>query len=113
MAPGSVLVNVARGALIDDDALLAALDAGTPEMAVLDAFNQEPLPADHPYWHHPRVMVTPHSMGGGRNRWDRGAQLFLDNLARLRAGEPLVHEVFAAELPGHLSHADPRTREDR
>ena len=104
MRPESVLVNVARGTLVDDDALLAALDTGTPELAVLDAFRTEPLPPDHPYWSHPRVMLTPHSMGGGLRRWDRGADLFLDNLARLIAGDDLVHEVHAVELPGQLSH---------
>ncbi|MCU0754455.1 MAG: glyoxylate/hydroxypyruvate reductase A [Xanthomonadales bacterium] len=57
---GARLINFARGALIDDDALLAALDAGHLDHAVLDVFATEPLPPVHPYWRHPRVTVTPH-----------------------------------------------------
>ena len=57
---GAVILNPGRGALIDDDALLAALDAGAIGHATLDVFRVEPLPADHRYWTHPRVTVTPH-----------------------------------------------------
>lgn len=57
---GASLINFARGALIDDDALLAALDAGRLDHAVLDVFAHEPLPPGHAYWRHPRVTVTPH-----------------------------------------------------
>lgn len=108
MAPDAVLVNVARGSLVDEEALLDALDGGTPEVAILDTFATEPLPPEHRFWSHPRVVVTPHSMGGGLGRWDRGAQLFLDNLARLRSGAELEHEVHALELPGQLSHTTDR-----
>jgi glyoxylate/hydroxypyruvate reductase A len=57
---GAAVVNIARGELIDDAALLAALDAGRVGAAYLDVFRDEPLPASHPYWRHPRVTVTPH-----------------------------------------------------
>lgn len=57
---GACVINFARGALIDDPALLSALDSGRLDHAVLDVFAQEPLPADSPYWRHPRVTVTPH-----------------------------------------------------
>lgn len=57
---GASLINFARGALIDDAALLAALDTGHLDHAVLDVFATEPLPSEHPYWRHPRVTVTPH-----------------------------------------------------
>jgi phosphoglycerate dehydrogenase-like enzyme len=100
MRPESVLVNVARGSLVDEAALLAALDRGRPEVAILDAFATEPLPPEHPFWDHPRVVVTPHTSAGGLARHGRGADVFLENLARFRRGDALLHEV----LP---DHADP------
>jgi glyoxylate/hydroxypyruvate reductase A len=57
---GAALLNLARGELIDDDALLAALDADRLAEAYLDVFRDEPLPAEHRFWHHPRIQVTPH-----------------------------------------------------
>ena len=99
MKQGSVLVNVARGKLVDDEALLRALDGERLAAAVLDVFNTEPLDPAHPYWTHPKVVMTPHSSGGGTGRWDRGAELFCDNLRSLLAGEPLVNEVASMQLP--------------
>jgi phosphoglycerate dehydrogenase-like enzyme len=98
MRSGSVLVNVGRGSLIDEDALARALERGTPEAAILDAFATEPLPADHPFWDHPRVIVTPHSSAGGLGRHDRAVDLFVDNLRRYASGEPLRHEADPLDL---------------
>lgn len=93
MPPDAMLVNVARGSIVDEGALLAALDAGRLDFAVLDVVSQEPLPPQHPLWSHPRVVVTPHSSSGGHGRFARGADLFAENLRRYLAGEPLLHEV--------------------
>ncbi|HEX3669677.1 MAG TPA: D-2-hydroxyacid dehydrogenase [Acidimicrobiia bacterium] len=93
MAPDSVLVNVARGALVDEAALLAALDRSRPAAAILDVFATEPLPADSPIWDHPGVVLTPHSSAGGLARHGRVVDLFVENLERYRNGQPLLHEV--------------------
>lgn len=90
---GAILVNIARGGLVDDTALIAALDSGRLATAILDVFHQEPLPLDNPFWEHPKVRLTSHtsfSGNGSRGRWD---QLFLDALPRFMKGEPLPFEV--------------------
>lgn len=97
MRSGSVLVNVARGALVDEGALVAALKTGVPEWAVLDVTASEPLPADSPLWSHPRIELTPHSSAGGLGRVARGADAFAANLARFGRGEPLLHEVVTGD----------------
>jgi phosphoglycerate dehydrogenase-like enzyme len=95
MRADAVLVNVARGAIVDEAALVRALDAGRPDFAVLDVVSEEPLPPDHPLWSHPRVVVTPHTSSGGHGRFARGADLFAENLRRYRADEALLYEVTA------------------
>ncbi len=101
MKADSVLVNVGRGALIDETALLAALDTGTPSAAVLDVFDTEPLPPDHPFWNHPSVRITPHNAAGGFGRFGRQADLFSANLDRWLAGEPLEFDVTDAIKEHH------------
>ena len=91
---GAVILNPGRGALIDDDALLAALDAGRIAHATLDAFRDEPLPAGHPYWGHPRVTVTPHIASATRP--DSAARVIAENVRRGEAGEPFLHVVDVA-----------------
>jgi phosphoglycerate dehydrogenase-like enzyme len=110
MAPHSVLVNVARGALVDEAALLTALDRGRPAAAILDVFATEPLPADSPFWEHPRVVLTPHSSAGGLARHGRVADLFVENLERYRNGQPLLHEVRPAAGEATSTWLDERAR---
>lgn len=88
---GAVLLNPGRGPLVDDAALLEALDAGQIGHATLDVFRQEPLPRDHPFWAHPRVTVTPHV--ASETRPDTASEVIAENVRRSEAGEPLLYLV--------------------
>ncbi|OYX26105.1 MAG: glyoxylate/hydroxypyruvate reductase A [Rhodobacterales bacterium 32-66-7] len=91
MPRGAVILNPGRGALIDDDALLAALDRGHIGHATLDVFRVEPLPQGHPFWTHPRVTVTPHVAADTRPA--SAARVIAENIRRGEAGEPFLHLV--------------------
>lgn len=93
MKPASVLVNIARGDLVVERDLRAALDAGTPELAILDVFDSEPLPADAWCWTHPRVRVTPHTSNAGSGMRARSEAIFLENLRRICNGQALLNRV--------------------
>jgi phosphoglycerate dehydrogenase-like enzyme len=94
--PGAVLVNVARGQVVDDAALQRALESGQLGGAVLDVFDREPLESSSPYWTMPNVVITPHSSGFRESHWDDVVALFSDNLRRFQRGEPLRNIVDAA-----------------
>ena len=87
---GAWVVNVGRGATIDEAALLQALDSSRVAGAALDVFETEPLPSESPLWSHPNVIVTPHVAGG---RLRGAAQLIAANVARLADGRPLINEI--------------------
>lgn len=89
----AVLVNVSRGGVIDEEALVRALEAGQLRGAALDAFSHEPLPRGHPLWTAPRTLITPHTSAYTHRFWDREAKLLLDNLRRYRADRPLRNMV--------------------
>jgi len=91
MPQGAVTLNPGRGALIDDDALIAALDSGQFAHATLDVFRTEPLPQDHPFWTHRSVTVTPHI--ASETRAETASQVIAENIRRGEAGEPLLHLV--------------------
>lgn len=87
MKPSAVLINVARGKVVDEAVLLAALNEGRIAGAGLDTFHDEPLPATSPFWALPQVVVTPHSAGETRAYETNVVDLLLENLGRLRKGE--------------------------
>ena len=89
MKAGSVLINIGRGALVQEDALLAALKNGPLQGAVLDVAPQEPLPKTHPLWDLENVILFPHSASTSRQENRRLTELFCDNLRRYLSGEPL------------------------
>jgi phosphoglycerate dehydrogenase-like enzyme len=93
MKPGAWLVNVGRGALVDEPALVEALRDGRLGGAGLDVFETEPLPAESPLWSLPNVIVTPHNSGDTPGNLVRASEIFLDNLARWTRGAPLRNEV--------------------
>lgn len=93
MKPGAVLVNVARGALVDEGALIDALREGRLRGAALDVFVTEPLPSNHPLWDMDGVLITPHVSGYSREFWRRETSLIEDNVDRFLGGRPLRNVV--------------------
>lgn len=93
MKPGSVLVNVARGPVLDEVGLLDALDHGPLRGAGLDVFATEPLPPGHPFYAHPKILATPHVSATTRRFWERETALIVENLTRFAQGRPLRNLV--------------------
>jgi phosphoglycerate dehydrogenase-like enzyme len=93
MRPTAFLINIARGALVDEAALIAALQSGQIAGAGLDVFAEEPLPPESPLWRMPNVILSPH-LAGATNRYSqRFTTLFIENIGRWRAGLPLRNQV--------------------
>jgi phosphoglycerate dehydrogenase-like enzyme len=89
----AMVVNVSRGSLLDEAALLELINQGRLAGAALDVFSVEPLPAGHPFWDHPRVLVSPHVSAVTNRFWERETALIVDNIRRYLAGAPLVNVV--------------------
>ena len=94
--PGAHMVNIARGSLVDQDALMAALDDGRVAFASLDTVDPEPLPAGHPLYTHPKVRVSPHISWSAPSTLERTLEIFVENVERYRAGDPLEGVVDVA-----------------
>jgi phosphoglycerate dehydrogenase-like enzyme len=90
---GAHLLNVGRGELVNEPALIEALGKGELGGAYLDVFTEEPLPASSPLWSLPNVLVTPHASSTSRGNATRQTERFLENLVRLGQGQPLINEV--------------------
>jgi phosphoglycerate dehydrogenase-like enzyme len=98
MKPGALFVNVGRGTMVDEPALIDALERGHLGAAVLDVTSEEPLPADNPLWDAPNVFVSAHCSATSDGYVERVLAVFVDNLARYLAGEPLRNVVDAAAV---------------
>ena len=90
---GAIVINVARGKIIDESALITSLQSGHVGGAVLDVFEREPLEAASPLWGLPNVIVSPHVSGVRPDHWDEVMDLFSENLKRFERGEPLLNLV--------------------
>jgi phosphoglycerate dehydrogenase-like enzyme len=93
MKPDALLVNVSRGKLVDEAALVDALASGGIGGAALDVFEHEPLAAGSALWSLPNVLITPHTSGFRPDHWDAATSLFAENLRRFEAGQPLLNVV--------------------
>jgi phosphoglycerate dehydrogenase-like enzyme len=93
MKPNAVLIDVSRGGVIDQEALVRALEKGQLAAAGLDVFAEEPLPADSPLWHLPNVLISPHIAGLSPHYLERAFTLFKENLARYIAGKELLNKI--------------------
>jgi phosphoglycerate dehydrogenase-like enzyme len=93
MKQDALLVNVSRGKLVDEDALLDALRSGGIGGAALDVFEHEPLSPDSALWTLPNVLITPHTSGFRPDHWDAATALFAENLRRFESGQPLLNVV--------------------
>src|SRR5262249_36885932 len=93
MRADAFLINIARGEVVDEAALVSCLRAGGLAGAALDVFNQEPLPAEHPFWGLRNLVLTPHISGYTATYFDRMLAIFEDNLSRYVEGRPLRNVV--------------------
>ncbi|MCC7445812.1 MAG: D-2-hydroxyacid dehydrogenase [Anaerolineae bacterium] len=95
---GAVLINIARGAVVDQNALIEALQTGHLRGAALDVFSPEPLPKGNPLWEMPNVLISPHSASTADTENQKLTTLFIDNLNRYLKGEPLINKLDTVKL---------------
>lgn len=93
MKKGALFINIARASIVDESALLSALDSGHLSGACLDVFSKEPLPADHSFWDHKQILMTTHIASMIPDFWDRLLLLLKNNLTSFSKGEPLLNMV--------------------
>ena len=93
MKSSAVVINVGRGPVIDEAALITALRDGTIKGAALDVYDKEPLPDDHAFWGLPNVLLSPHCADHTTTWTDDAMRFFLENLGRYQSGEPLMNLV--------------------
>jgi phosphoglycerate dehydrogenase-like enzyme len=93
MKPTAILINTARGPIVDQDAVAAALHADTLRAAALDVTDPEPLPPGHPLWQAPRLLITPHIGSASATARARMADMAVENVLAGLAGEPLIYPV--------------------
>jgi len=98
MKPSAWLINIARGRVVREEALIEALRARTIAGAVLDVFEEEPLPGESELWALPNVIVTPHNSGWSPLNFERASELFVENFGRFVAGRPLRNQVRLKDL---------------
>jgi len=91
MKPGAYLINIGRGEVVDERAMIEALEQKRIAGAGLDVFEREPLPQESPLWDFEEVILTPHMAGGHRGYTDKACTLFAENLRRFRSGRPLLN----------------------
>ncbi len=93
MKPTAWIMNIGRGAIVDEPAMIDALQAKRIAGAALDVFTTEPLPKESPLWALENVIITPHHSGSSPRAGERTLKLFAENLRRYKAGEPLINRV--------------------
>jgi phosphoglycerate dehydrogenase-like enzyme len=93
MKRSAIIINMARGAVIDEAALIDALRSGEIAGAGLDVFTKEPLPADSPLWDDPNVLITPHMTPGLPDKRQRSINMILENIRRYRAGDAMLNAI--------------------
>jgi phosphoglycerate dehydrogenase-like enzyme len=98
MKRSAFIINMARGPLIDEAALIEALTSGRIGGAGLDVFDTEPLPADSPLWDAPNTIITPHATPSMPDKTQRSIDMIVENLARYRAGEPMLNAITRNDL---------------